>query len=85
MQQLGRRVYVDERGSLRLAQGDYGQEANGVWSVRPPGCHAGGIPDHTVVEHADKTITVSPSIFLEDWDGKGGWHGFLEHGVWRSM
>lgn len=27
------------------------------------------------------TITVSPSI----WDTPQGWHGWLEHGVWRSV
>jgi len=80
----GRRVYPDAEGRLRLAQGDYGfNPASGRWEVRPPGCHAGGIPDHTITEHEDGTITVSPSILLEDFDGKGGWHGFLEHGIWR--
>lgn len=32
-----------------------------------------------IVEHEDGTITVTPSIM-----DPGGWHGFLERGVWRG-
>ncbi len=85
----GRRVYPDEDGHLRLAEGDYGFSPKaGHWQVRPPGCHAGGIPEHQVVEHEDGTTTVSPSILLEDVDEQGNpktWHGYLEHGVWRQV
>lgn len=80
----GRRVYPDDQGSLRMAEGDYGKDGRGVWNVRPPGCHAGGIPKHEVTEHEDGTITVSPSILLEPGNGEQGWHGYLEHGVWRT-
>ena len=85
----GRRVYPDAQGSLALAEGDYGFDPKaGHWVIRPPGCHAGGIPHHEVTEHEDGTITVSPSIVL--WDsGKDGimmsWHGYLERGVWRKV
>lgn len=41
----------------------------------------GALRTHTVTEHEDGTITVSPSIF----DAPDGWHGFLERGVWRSV
>jgi hypothetical protein len=34
---------------------------------------------HTVVEHEDGTITVTPSIVTSTW------HGWLEKGVWRSV
>ena len=37
---------------------------------------------HKVVEHADLTITVGPSIRCS-W-AKHTWHGFLEQGVWRE-
>ena len=85
----GRRVYPDDDGQLRLQEGDYGFSLEvGHWQVRPPGCHAGGIPHHKVIEYEDKTITVSPSILLTDFDEGGNqkqWHGYLERGVWREV
>lgn len=74
----GRRVYPDSAGMLRLAEGDYGKDMAGRWHVRPPGAHAGELDGHTVTEHDDATITVSPSIAGEDF------HGYLERGVWRK-
>lgn len=79
----GRRVYPNERGELPLREGDYGLHPKSGWQCRPPGCHAGGIPNHQVIEHEDGTITVSPSILLEDADKT--WHGYLEHGIWREV
>jgi len=80
----GRRIYPDKNGILAFAEGDYGFDPRiSHWVVRPPGCHAGGIPDHEVVEHEDGTITVSPSILLDDGDMT--WHGYLERGVWREV
>ena len=38
---------------------------------------------HTVVEHEDGTITVSPSILVSS-PHRGQWHGFLERGVLRT-
>jgi len=38
---------------------------------------------HTVTEHEDGTITVSPSILIYPHHDGPGWHGFLERGVWR--
>lgn len=49
-------------------------------------------PPHTFVEEDDGTLTISPS--LSDFRsgepertglGSDGWHGFLEHGVWREV
>lgn len=42
---------------------------------------------HSIVEHDDGTITASPSVLWGDDYGipGGGWHGFLEHGVWREI
>lgn len=51
------------------------------WYVCDPQSRVGRLGDHSVVEHEDGTITVSPSILNA---GGGTWHGFLEHGVWRS-
>ena len=86
----GCRVYPREDGHLYLAEGDYGFSPKaGNWQVRPPGCNAGGIPEHTVEEHDDGTITVSPSILLYDVDEESIsvviWHGYLERGVWREV
>ena len=70
----------------RLKPGDYGKDFNGSWMVCPPveGCHAAMLcPGHTVTEHEDGTITVSPSIGIHYGDGKF-YHGYLEHGVWRE-
>lgn len=83
----GRRVYPNEQGQLPLAEGDYGFHPQSGWQVRPPGCRAGGIPNHEVTEHEDGTITVSPSIVLWDTNEKGtmmSWHGYLERGIWRK-
>lgn len=81
----GRRVYANEDGQLHLAEGDYGYNPKSEhWQVRPPGCHAGSIPNHTVTEHEDGTVTVSPSIVLVDGVG-GDWHGYLERGEWREV
>ncbi len=52
-----------------------------VWYVRDPNGRIGALVTHQVTEHDDGTITVQPSIL----DGMpGGWHGWLERGVWRE-
>lgn len=86
----GRRIYADKSGHLFLTEGDYGFSPTvGHWQVRPPGCRAGGIGKHEVIEHEDGTITASPSILLTDFDDNNGqpkqWHGYLERGVWREV
>ncbi len=85
----GRRIYSNENGQLPLQEGDYGWHPKSGWQVRPPKCHAGGIPNHEVIEHEDGTISVSPSILLYSSDENGievvTWHGYLERGVWREV
>lgn len=54
------------------------------WYIRDPKGDIGTIGTHTVTEHEDGTITVSPSI-APGPRNPGGWHGFLERGVWRSV
>lgn len=54
-----------------------------VWFCRTPNGHLGTLSRHTVVEHEDSTITVSPSILVSDGTGEL-WHGFLENGIWRE-
>jgi len=51
-----------------------------VWYIRDPLGRVGQLRDHAVTEHQDGTVTVSPSILDER---PGGWHGFLERGIWR--
>lgn len=89
MEEKGKRVYAGEDGHLRLKEGEYGFDPSvGYWCIRPPGCHAGGVPKHTVTEHEDGTVTMAPSIVLYDADEKGDaviWHGYLERGNWRRV
>lgn len=59
--------------------GDYWRTPDGHWEIRDPLGNAGRIGTHTVEEHDDGTITVTPSILDPD---EGGYHGFLQHGVW---
>lgn len=69
--------------------GDYGKDPrDGIWYCRPPGTNSliGNLKNHTVTEHEDGTITVSPSILIS-WPGiqaESKWHGYLEKGVWRE-
>lgn len=79
---IGKRVYPNAVGALLLAEGEYGQSVDGTWYCRPPGNHTGSLAGHEVTEHEDKTITVSPSILIDD--GRSKWHGYLERGVWRQ-
>lgn len=89
----GKRVYADEHGRFAGTrnEGEYARNERGEWYARPPGWN--GAPaclrHHTVVEHDDGTITVSPSILLTrstELDGENlQWHGYLEHGVWREL
>lgn len=68
------------------------------WWIRDPYGRVGRLTSHTITEHEDGTITVRPSIFDgdpitdEELQRYGiaavagpGWHGWLEHGVWRSV
>lgn len=82
----GKRIYLNENGELRLKAGEYGKDANGTWLCRVPNQEVGmgNLTKHDVTEHEDGTITVSPSILVEDWKGNR-WHGYLERGVWREV
>ena len=87
---IGRRVEPDIPREAMMP-GDYRRRleegfVTDHWDVcLPNGIHT-AISDkvHSVTEHPDGTITVSPSILLEAGDPKWTWHGYLEHGVWRS-
>lgn len=88
----GRRVEGDGWTDLKFP-GDYVliHEGGGrvLWAILPDGS-AARLPaeDHpegkgwTITEEGAGSITVSPSIFS---DPPNGWHGYLEHGVWREV
>lgn len=65
--------------------GSYGKH-NDVWYCSTPNGLAGNLSKHTVIEHEDGTITVSPSILVTSGrDGRAPtWHGFLQRGVWSE-
>lgn len=94
----GRRVYPPEPNEEfehplpeDCQPGDYWFQ-DGRWLCCIPakpaehGLVLGDLSKHHVVEHDDKTITVSPSI-LVTYGKKSGesWHGYLEHGIWREV
>ena len=86
---IGKRVQVNENGMLLLKPGEYGKQGS-AWMCRPPRAdvHMGNLTAHTVVEHEDGTITVSPSILITQEYGdnreKITWHGYLTNGVWKE-
>ena len=80
---IGTRKHPEPNGDLLLAEGEYGKATDGIWYCRPPTSQMGRLTRHTVIEHEDGTITVKPSILIND--GRSEWHGFLERGVWRAV
>lgn len=79
----GRRVHeLDERGLAGLIPGDYVQWRGQWWACTPNG-YLGNLGDHEVTEHADGSITVSPSILVSDLRGQL-YHGYLRAGVWSG-
>ena len=70
--------------ALGLQSGDFVKLHGGkMWGLCAPNGDSGTLcqPPHTITEHDDGTITVSPSIQMETGQR---WHGFLERGVWRE-
>ena len=85
----GRRIDCpfDELGGLVTQwpqPGDYYFDPRAGWMAVTPSNHLGDLSNHDVVEHADRTITVSPSILVSG-QGVAPWHGYLERGVWRAV
>lgn len=57
------------------------------WYLSIPGCGLAGLRNHEVVEHEDRTISVTPSILVHGHDAAGQpvkRHGFLTRGVWHG-
>ena len=61
-----------------VKEGDYFRDEDGMWAVRPPKSDIGFLDGHTVIEHEDGTITISPSIVTPNW------HGYLRQGEWTE-
>jgi hypothetical protein len=80
---VGTRVYTDNLQDLERP-GAYGKIGDAWVVCMPTGELAFLNAGHTITEHPDGTITVSPSILMPV--GRGPyWHGYLEHGVWREV
>jgi hypothetical protein len=54
---------------MSIPNGAYWIDENGTWSVTTPNGRLGSVAKHTVVEHEDRTITVSPSILVYAVEG----------------
>ena len=93
----GRRIYPETDGYLdpeKINQpACYGKatapksgSAAGWWQVTAPDGSIGSISPkiHTVTEHEDGTITLSPSLDFSQRK-PGAWHGWLERGIFRSI
>lgn len=70
-----------------MEKGDYGKWRDQWWCRTPSDEWAvGNLSQHEVVEHEDRTITVSPSILVTmPQDGKDIelYHGYLVKGEWN--
>jgi len=78
----------DDTPPWELEAGDYcfRGPSRFLWVCLPNGVGPARLEGWTVVEHEDRTVTVSPSILDADPSLNGqGWHGYLEHGVWRQL
>lgn len=79
------RIYPDANGHTQPQRGDYWQDADGLWWIETPTGFIGVIAAHTIEEHDDGTISVTPSILVPTTCGpQWQWHGYLTRGEWRE-
>ena len=93
----GRRVYppeptddVQDPLPDDLQEGDYWYDPvvkHWMFVCPVKGLPIANLSNHQVIEHEDKTITVSPSILTHGhYNGEHvSWHGYLERGIWREV
>ena len=82
MFKIGKRIYPNQNDHMFYKPGDYGFD-DGEWFARPPDrVSLGSLKNHEVIEHEDGTISVSPSILVEQGNVK--WHGYLKKGTWEE-
>lgn len=78
-------VRVHGKAPHELASGEYGRwdEDGGNFYAVPPGTDlTANLGAHQIEEHADGTITVSPSILVRTRTEQ--WHGYLRVGMWEE-
>lgn len=73
----------EETKPWELEAGDYCVRSGVAWVCLPSGVGPSRLEDWTLTEHDDGTITLAPSIL--DAGTPNGWHGYLEHGIWREV
>lgn len=59
---------LKELGYDSTPKGAFWKDSNGEWAICTPNGRVGSIAKHTVVEHEDRTITVTPSILVHPSD-----------------
>lgn len=83
----GTRLPDQTKWSPTLPLGSYWR-LDGQWYAITPNGHLANISKHKITVDIDGTISVSPSIRVSSTHPVRGvvelWHGFLEHGVWRT-
>jgi hypothetical protein len=88
---IGRRLCCEPFGNplLSCQPGDYWLQSDGWWHGITPNGMLTSLKGHQVEEHADGTITVTPSILVRGHSASGledvQWHGYLERGAWREV
>lgn len=80
---IGRRV-DPWQGSPLLEPGEYARHPDGTWYACTPSGLLANLARHDVVEHEDRTITVTPSILVRSGDDESDWHGYLQRGAWSE-
>ena len=67
--------------------GYWRNETLGEWFIYLPGCGAGRLSQHQVVEHEDGTISVTPSILMRGHNNgtPSERHGYLTRGIWNEI
>lgn len=68
-----------------LEPGEYTKGRGADWYARTPNGMLGNLGGHEVTEHADGTITVSPSILVTGGGDGKRYHGYLRAGVWETL
>lgn len=80
----GKLTYLERPGDYCGPVRGYTGELPAVFYMLPESCkcvHHVVSPPHTFTEEADGTLTIHASILAHP----SGWHGYLEHGVWRKV
>lgn len=77
-------IRVDWQDGRLLHRGEFTLSPEGIWYAMSPDGRLANLANHTVVEHDDRTITVTPSIKVSGGGDDGVWHGYLTKGVWKE-